>query len=304
MSERPQTITDLGEGVIRILAPNPSPMTYWGTNCYLLGSGEERVLIDAGPRDADHIETVLSALPQGARITAIAITHAHLDHSAGTVDLARATGATVYAFGNATAGRSDVMTRLSQTGLTAGGEGIDFDFIPDSLLADEAQLNIGDVTLRALHTPGHMGNHLSFLWGQTCFTGDLVMGWSSSLISPPDGDARAYHDSCQRLLDLSDAQEITRLLPAHGAPIETPAARISDLLAHRANREAQILAQLTQGPSGLTELTRAVYTDLPTQALPYAARNTLAHLIDLVEQNTVIATPVLSETAQFSLKAP
>ncbi len=246
-----------------------------------------------------------AALPAGARIAAIAITHAHLDHSAGGPPVWPAPrGATVYAFGDAAAGRSEVMTRLANDGLTAGGEGVDTAFAPDALLADGDVLRVGDVALRAVHTPGHMGNHLSFIWGATCFTGDLVMGWSSSLISPPDGDARAYRDSCTTLLSLTRSRGLMRLLPAHGAPVTDPVARIEALLAHRTEREAQILEQLTLGPCDLNALTRAIYTDLPAQALPYAARNTLAHLIDLTEQKRVSAAPHLNETALFSIAGP
>ncbi|MEM5468308.1 MBL fold metallo-hydrolase [Celeribacter marinus] len=300
MRDRPQVITALGHGVVRILAPNPSPMTHWGTNCYLLGTGAERILIDAGPRDPAHREAVLSALPKGARIAAIAITHAHLDHSAGANDLAHATGAPVYAFGTADAGRSSVMARLAKGELAQGGEGVDAAFTPDIIVEDGETIRVDGAQVTALHTPGHMGNHLAFAWGQACFTGDLVMGWSSSLISPPDGDARAYRDSCNRLFEFGFA----RFLPGHGAPIDAPTERIAQLLAHRAHREAQILAQLTLGPRDLTALTAAIYTDLPAQALPYAARNTFAHLVDLVEQKKVACTPTLSETALFSRQIP
>ena len=134
--------------------------------------------------------------------------------------------------------------------------------------------------------------------GDAVFSGDLIMGWSSSLISPPDGDAAAFRDSCTVLLDHAPA----RLFPGHGPAVEQPEARIRFLLDHRAAREAQILEALSKGPLDLTALTRAVYSDLPTSHLPAASRNTLAHLIDLTQQNRVLARQKLGENSTFSAR--
>ncbi len=295
MQTRPDTMTQLAPGLIRILAPNPSPMTHWGTNTYLLGKGESRVLIDPGPDLADHRAAILDALPQNTRLSHILVTHAHRDHSEGARALSEATGAPIYAFGDAMAGRSPVMAALGDQ--IGGGEGVDEGFQPDVTLAHEAEIETESGPITALHTPGHMGNHLCFHWQDMVFSGDLVMGWSSSLISPPDGDAAAFRDSCALLRDLAPQC----LLPGHGAAVETPLERIDFLLTHRAKREAQILAVLTQGPQALLPLTQAVYTELPASHLPAAARNTLAHLIDLTERNHVLATPELSEKAVFSV---
>ncbi len=297
MNDRPDIQTQLSPGLIRILAPNPSPMTYWGTNSFLFGDGVERVLIDPGPDDAAHRAAILAALPSGVRISHILVTHAHLDQSEGAAELAEATDAPIYAFGNASAGRSAVMTRLAKDGLTSGGEGRDTAFAPDMLLTDGDTLTTEAGEIRALHTPGHMGNHLSFEWRDVIFCGDLVMGWSSSLISPPDGDAAAFRTSCETLLSLAPA----RLYPAHGAAIDAPAARITELLAHRSERERQILAVLADGPQSLTQITERVYHDLPPAYLPIAARNTLAHLIDLTTQNRVAAHPKISDKSMFSI---
>ncbi|WP_321363627.1 MBL fold metallo-hydrolase [uncultured Celeribacter sp.] len=290
----PGLISDLIPGLIRILAPNPSLMTYWGTNSYLLGDGQTRVLIDPGPDLADHRAAILDALPPGTRLSHILVTHAHRDHSEGARALSDATGAPIYAFGDALAGRSPVMAAIGDQ--VGGGEGVDESFMPDVTLAHEAVIETEAGPITALHTPGHMGNHLCFHWQDMVFSGDLVMGWSSSLISPPDGDAAAFRDSCALLHDLAPG----RLLPGHGAPIETPLERIDFLLTHRANREAQILEALRQGPLQLLPLTQAVYTELPTSHLPAASRNTLAHLIDLIQRNRIRATPELSENAFFS----
>lgn len=295
MHNRPEPLTELAPGLLRILAPNPSPMTYWGTNSYVLGDGRERVLIDPGPDLPKHRAAILAALPDEARISQILVTHSHRDHSAGAAALARETGALVYAFGRSDAGRAPHMIALSET--LGGGEGVDEAFATDISLAHEACLESPAGPITALHTPGHMGNHLCFLWHDVVFSGDLVMGWSSSLISPPDGDAAAFRDSCALLLKIG----AERLFPGHGAPVTDPVERISFLLRHRAAREAQILAALEKEPLDLLPLTRAVYTDLPQSHLPAAARNTLAHLIDLHRQKRVIATPELSESALFSV---
>ncbi|MCA0043721.1 MBL fold metallo-hydrolase [Celeribacter litoreus] len=297
MQDRPDTLTTLAPDLHRILAQNPSPMTYWGTNTFLLGDGSERVLIDPGPDLPSHLDAIMAALHSGTRISHILVTHAHLDHTAGTDALKSRTGAEVYAFGDAHAGRSAIMQTLHESGTLGGGEGVDPSFAPDILLADMETLETPAGPITALHTPGHMGNHLSFQWGDTIFVGDLVMAWSSSLISPPDGDAAAFRESCEKLI----ARAPARLLPAHGDAIDTPEERIRFLLTHRANREAQILAALSQTPQTLEALTRRVYHDLPESHLPAAARNTLAHLIDLVTRNEVNATPEISDSAYFSI---
>jgi len=205
----------------------------------------------------------------------------------------------VLAFGDARAGRSATMARLATEGL-GGGEGVDAAFRPDITLADGATVAGDDWRLTAIWTPGHMGNHLSMQWEDAVFTGDLVMGWSSSLISPPDGDVAAFMASCTRLSGLGARV----LFPGHGDPVTAPAARIAELLAHRRAREAQIRAALLSGPATLAPLTRRVYGDLPPGVLAVAQRNTLAHLVDLVERAQVSAQPDLSTTARFSLCPP
>lgn len=294
--ERPETVSCLAADLMRVIAPNPSPMTYWGTNSYILGRGNARVLIDPGPQDAQHRQALLSALPCGAAISHILVTHAHKDHSGGAQELAKATGASVLAFGDALSGRSKVMTDLASTSDIGGGEGVDMTFEPDVPIHDGQQIETPAGSITALHTPGHMGNHLCFAWNDSLFSGDLIMGWSSSLISPPDGDAAAFRASCQKLLMRSDSM----FYPGHGAPVDSGHSRIKGLLAHRAKRERQILQALKRTPLGLHDLTLAVYGDLDAFTLKAAARNTLAHLIDLKQQSKVEAIPNLHETAVFS----
>ncbi|MBE3637839.1 MBL fold metallo-hydrolase [Mangrovicoccus algicola] len=289
----------LAPGLARILAPNPSPMTFRGTNSYLLSCGADRAVIDPGPDDPAHLAALLGAL-QREGLTMILVTHAHRDHSALAPALARATGAPVLAFGNATAGRSAVMTRLAAAAPIGGGEGIDAGFTPDRCLADGEILPFGDGRIEALHTPGHMGNHLAFAWRDAIFTGDLVMGWASSLVSPPDGDLADFLRSCARLR----ARPETVLHPGHGPAIPDPAARIDTLLAHRHAREAQILDALARAPADLSGLTARVYEGTPPALWPAAARNLLAHLVELVRRELVLAEPALSATARFSLRQP
>ena len=270
----------LAPGLRVVLAPNPSPMTLHGTNSYILGEGEVAV-IDPGPAGPGHLRALLDALAPGERVSHILVTQAHLDHAPRARPLAAATGAPVLAFGPATAGRSAAMERLAAAGSIAGGEGVDIGFAPDDTLADGAEVAGRDWTLRAVHTPGHMGNHLSFLWGDAVFAGDHVMGWSTSIISPPDGDMGAYMASLDRLAALRPR----RLYPGHGDPVGDPARRIAELAAHRRAREAAILAGLSEGPADAMSLARAIYRDTPAPLLPAAARNVLAHLIDLAERN-------------------
>ena len=266
-----------------ILAPNPSPLTGPGTNSFLIGRRAVAV-IDPGPDLPGHRAAILAAVAEGGgRVSHILVTHAHRDHSPGARPLSRETGAPVLAFGPALAGRSAPMQRLAAAGLIGGGEGVDTDFVPDRALADGETVRGPDWALEAIHTPGHFGNHLCFRWGNSIFTGDLVLGWASTLISPPDGDLADYLRSLDRLAVRSAA----RFLPAHGAPIEDPAARLAELAAHRRARTAQILTALRDGPATPAALTRRIYTDVPDALRPAAERNVLAHLVALAELGAV-----------------
>jgi len=282
-------------GLRRILAPNPSAMTYRGTNTYLLGETDLAV-IDPGPRDAAHLEAILHAVSKGQRITHILVSHAHLDHSPLAQALARETGAPVLAYGNAAAGRSAIMSALAAAGADRSGEGVDHAFIPDRTIADGERIDGAGWSLTALWTPGHFGNHLCFQWGSHVFSGDLVMGWASSLISPPDGDLSDFMASCRRLRALGPAV----LHPGHGAPVTEATARIDWLIAHRQSREAEVFTALSHGPASAPELAARIHTDTPPQLLPAATRNVLAHLIDLAGRNRVRCDDPLHENARFS----
>lgn len=284
-------------GLRCLRAPNPGPLTGPGTNTYLLGAGQVAV-IDPGPDNRAHLKAILGALAEGERISHILITHSHRDHSALAPALAAATGAPILAFGDSAAGRSPFMTALSQHGDPAGGEGVDPAFAPDTALADGADVSIGTETLRALWTPGHFGNHLCFLWRGHAFSGDHVMGWSSTVVSPPDGDLGAYMHSLNRLEETAPA----RLFPGHGAPVDDGVARIRALRAHRRAREDALLEALRHGPRSIASLTATVYADTPAHLHPLAARNVYAHLLHLYGQSRVHATPSPQPNAVYRLR--
>lgn len=280
-------------GLRMVLAPNPGPMTHWGTNTYLLGEGDVAV-IDPGPSDPAHLDAILAAT-SGERISHILVTHAHADHSPLGREIARATGAPVYGFGPPEAGRSPVMARLAADGLAGGGEGVDRSFVPHRALGDGDRIDGSGWSLEVLHTPGHFAGHLAFRWDDTVLSGDHVMDWSSSLVSPPDGDIAAFMATSRRLRDLGAA----RFLPGHGGAIEDPEARLDWLISHRMAREAAIVERLSPHPQTIAVLTERIYTDIPSAMLPAAERNVFAHLIDLVARNLAVAEPVLSPAARY-----
>ncbi|MGN7869111.1 MBL fold metallo-hydrolase [Paracoccus sp. 22332] len=275
---------------LRILAPNPSPLTGPGTTTFLLGERDVAV-IDPGPDDPGHLAAIVEA-GQG-RISHILVTHAHLDHSAGARTLSKMTGAPVLAFGDALSGRSPMMRRLADEGV-GGGEGLDLRFAPDLTLHDGQVIQGEGWDLTALHTPGHSGGHLSLLWGDRIFCGDLVMGWSSTIISPPDGDLADYLRSLDRLAQMRPR----RLLPAHGDTIEDPLTRLTELAAHRRQRSGQILTALRDGPADAAMLAGRIY-DVAPVLLPAAARNVLAHLLALTDLGAVAALDPLGPGTRF-----
>jgi glyoxylase-like metal-dependent hydrolase (beta-lactamase superfamily II) len=286
----------LENGLRRSLAPNPSPMTYRGTNTYILGETALAV-IDPGPHSETHLATILDAVQKGQHISHIIVTHTHLDHSPLAKPLAAATGAPVIAFGDAAAGRSVVMRALAAAGTVGGGEGVDQSFAPDITVADGAIIHAEGWQLEVIHTPGHIGNHISLAWGDACFTADHVMGWASSLVSPPDGDLTDFMTSCARLA----ARDWRVFYPGHGAAVDDPAGRLEWLVTHRRVREASILHALAQRPATAATLASEIYTETPPALLGAAIRNVLAHLVDLHGRARVRPDCVLHESAVFSL---
>ncbi len=291
----PGRVAQIAPEIRRILAPNPSPMTFWGTNTFLVGTGAVTV-IDPGPAIPGHLRAILDGLDPGERITRILVTHAHLDHSPLARPLAEATGAKIQALGGPTTGRSSLMASLAAQGLTGGGEGVDHAFSPDLRLEDGEPVDLGGgLEMVALWTPGHFSNHLCFALGDVVFTGDQVMGWASTMISPPDGDLTAFLASCAKLADRNDRL----FLPAHGAAIDDPGGRLAWLVDHRREREAQILGALQARPATIPTLVAAIYTDTDPRLRPAAERNVFAHLIDLEGRGLVRAQPTLAPDASF-----
>lgn len=292
---QPGLAIELDPGLRRILAPNPSPMTFRGTNTYLIGSSGLAV-IDPGPDSAPHLEAILAAVQPGQRITHIIVTHSHLDHSPLARGLSQATGAPVYAFGGAGTGRSAVMSELAASGLAEGGEGIDTGFAPDITVRDSEVIGGDGWDLEVIHTPGHLGNHIALAWNDACFTADHVMGWASSLVSPPDGDLTDFMASCRRL-----RQRSWRVFhPGHGAPVTDPAGRLDWLIAHRQSREAAILQALGQAPATARALAEQIYTETPPALLKAAERNVFAHLVDLSGRGLAAPQETLSAAAVFA----
>ncbi len=250
--------------VRRVLAANPSPFTFTGTQTFIVGAGEVAV-IDPGPDLPEHVEAILAAT-RGERIAAILCTHTHRDHSPASRALAAASGAPI--IGCAPLALSDDGPRADAS--------FDFGYAPDRVLADGEVLH----GLRAVATPGHTSNHLCFaLEGEgILFTGDHVMGWSTTVIAPPDGDMTAYMAS----LDLLLLRRDDRLyFPAHGPAIEKPHAHVRGLIAHRRMRERQILAKLGEGVSHIPEMVATMYAAIDPRLHPAAGRSVLAHLRDL-----------------------
>jgi glyoxylase-like metal-dependent hydrolase (beta-lactamase superfamily II) len=253
--------------VRRLLAGNPSPFTFTGTQTYIVGHGDVAV-IDPGPAMPDHVEAILAAT-RGERIAAIVCTHTHRDHSPASRPLALASGAPIVGCGE---------LALEDDGPRADAA-FDFDYRPDRVLEDGEALDGGGWQLQAVATPGHTSNHLCLALAGTgvLFTGDHVMGWSTTVVSPPDGDMTEYMASLNRLLERND-----RLyLPAHGPPIEDPHNHVRALISHRHMREEQVLAHLREGRGQIPLMVKVMYRDVDPRLHPAACRSVLAHLVDL-----------------------
>ena len=287
---------DIYPNLKRIIAPNPSPMTFWGTNTYILGTNE-LAIIDPGPAVQSHFDAIMSSLNINQSITHILITHSHIDHSPLAKQLSERTSAPILAFGESSAGKSAIMTNLKNLD---GGEGIDYDFKPDATLNDNQILQNKEWCIKSLHTPGHMGNHLCFSWeGESIlFSGDLVMGWATSMVSPPDGDLTDFMNSIKSL-KLRSPYKL--FFPGHGAPIENPSLRLQELYEHRKKREREILSALETGLATISEITESVYADLDKKLITAAKRNVLAHLIDLTSRKICEVSKEITTNSRFTL---
>jgi glyoxylase-like metal-dependent hydrolase (beta-lactamase superfamily II) len=268
----PGQVERLSPLIRRVLCGNPGPFTYRGTNTWLIGGGASVAVLDPGPADAAHLEAILRATA-GERITHILVSHTHRDHSPGAAALRAATGAPTYGFGP------------HATPPEAGGEGGDHAFAPDQRLGDGASVEGADWRLTALFTPGHCANHLAFALDGTgaLFSADHVMGWSTSVVSPPDGSMRDYLASLARLR--AREGEDSLYLPGHGPPIREPIPFLDGLAAHRRKREARIVAALSEhGAMTVERLVGPVYGPMDPRLAMAAARSLLAHLLMLEEE--------------------
>jgi glyoxylase-like metal-dependent hydrolase (beta-lactamase superfamily II) len=260
--------------VRRVLATNPSAFSYTGTQSYIVGAGEAVAVIDPGPNEAAHLDALLAAIGS-ASVAAIICTHTHRDHSPAAAPLAAATGGPV--IGCAYLAIDDDGPRADAA--------FDLTYRPDRVLADGESLTGPDWTLTAVATPGHTSNHLCLALQQTgaLFSGDHVMGWSTTVVSPPDGDMTAYMASLQLLQSRDDRV----YYPAHGEAITKPRQLVRGMIGHRRQRENQILRLLEQGTGAIEQMVPLMYKSVDQQLWPAAGRSVLAHLIDLERRGLV-----------------
>jgi glyoxylase-like metal-dependent hydrolase (beta-lactamase superfamily II) len=252
-------LDEIAPGVRRLVARNPGFMTGPGTNTYLVGT-QRLAVIDPGPHDSIHIERILEAA--GGRVSAILATHTHPDHSPAVAALAQATGAEILGRGAPAHGRQDAT------------------FAPARVLNDGDSVRVGDLALRAIHTPGHASNHLCYLLAGTglMFSGDHIMQGSTVVIGPPDGNMQHYLQSLARL----QREPVTRIAPGHGVVIEDAQGEIARLIAHRLQREAKVAERLRRaGRATLDVLVTSVYDDVDPRLHPVAKGSLLAHLLKL-----------------------
>jgi len=286
-----QTV-EIAPGIRRMTVNNPSPFTFHGTNTYLVGD-RSVAIIDPGPEDEAHLQALLAAV--GSRpVSHIIVTHTHRDHSPLSRRLQEVTGAPTVGFGPHLPSRRPASDEMAQ--LDASG---DSDFLPDVSLADDQLIEGDDWALRAIHTPGHASNHLAFALEGTgiTFSGDHVMAWSTTVVSPPDGSMSDYMASLDKLLERDD----TLLLPGHGGPVTKPSNFLRGLKAHRKMRERAILERLAAGDRTIAEIVATIYRDTDPRLHRAAASSVFAHLEDLVTRGRVTCAGQPSIRSEFEV---
>jgi glyoxylase-like metal-dependent hydrolase (beta-lactamase superfamily II) len=257
--------------IARVLAHNPSAFTYYGTQTYLLGERQVAV-IDPGPDLPDHVEALEKAIGN-REVIAILCTHTHRDHSPAARPLAEATGAPI--IGCAPLALETVGPRADAS--------FDGDYQPDRVLEDGDAIEVDGSAIIALATPGHTSNHLCFAFGDALFTGDHVMGWSTTVVVPPDGDMAAY----MRSLDRLRRREDRIYYPAHGAPVTKTNQYVRHLIGHRMQREKQILKLIRERPRPIPQIVAGAYPGLDPRLVVAAGGSVLAHLVDLERRGLV-----------------
>lgn len=269
----PQQVSPL---IRRVVAENPGPFTFRGTGVYIVGHGDVAV-IDPGPCNAAHLQALLRAL-EGERVTHILVTHGHADHSPAARPLAERTGATIYA------STLPVQKTESDVRMEAGD---DTSFKPDIGLIDGERLSGPGWTLEAVTTPGHTSNHMAYalLEEHALFPGDHIMGWSTTVISPPDGDMDEYIASLIKVRD----RDYATLWPTHGPPIRDVRPFVQAYIDHRLARETQIVARLEAGDTRIPDMVTVMYADVDKRLHPAACHSVLAHMTRLVKRGRVMA---------------
>jgi glyoxylase-like metal-dependent hydrolase (beta-lactamase superfamily II) len=272
----------------RVVADNPGPFTFTGTGTYIVGRGEVAV-IDPGPLLAEHLEALKQAVA-GETVTHVLVTHTHADHSPLARPFAQAVGAPVFAARPPGAhARPEAKTEEDE----------DEAFLPDVVLEGGERLGGPDWTLEAIATPGHASNHMAFalIEENALFSGDHVMGWSTTVVAPPDGDMGAYYES----LDLVAARGFSTLWPTHGPPVTEPEPFLAAYKSHRRARERQIVQRLEAGPATIAEMVPAIYAEVDPRLWPAASMSVLAHLQHLYREGLVDADPGPEPLARFRL---
>jgi glyoxylase-like metal-dependent hydrolase (beta-lactamase superfamily II) len=274
--------------VRRVIADNPGPFTFTGTGTYIIGKGEGLAVIDPGPDQPEHLQAILDAT-HGERISHILITHHHLDHSPLARPLADATGAVVYGCAVAELPAEDGVR--TEAGYDR--------FTPDVSVCDGGEIAGHGWTFEAIPTPGHTSNHICYALAEEncCFTGDHIMGWSTTVVSPPDGDMADYLAS----LDLIQGRNFRTLWPTHGPPITEPGPFIDAYRAHRMERERQILAQLAAGKTRIVDMVPAMYVGVDARLYPAAGRSVLAHMIQLVKTGRAVTDGAAGIESEYRL---
>ena len=282
---------EVAPNVRRVICQNPSAFTFIGTGTYILGRGDVAV-IDPGPIDQAHIDAIVAAT-EGETITHILITHTHMDHSPGTPLLLEHCNAKTYGYGPHGAGKIEAGVQVE--------EGGDMEFTPDVAVRHGDIIEGESFRVECVYTPGHTSNHICFklLDDGPLFTGDHVMGWSTSIISPPDGDMKNYMESLELLL----ARDDEVYWPTHGPAITDPKAHVRAFIAHRQEREQQILDALKEGYERITDMVPAMYQDVGKHLYPAAARSVFASMKYLVERGVVNCEGDLALGATFTLKS-
>lgn len=273
----------------RVIANNPGPFTLYGTGTYIVGRGNVAV-IDPGPADAAHIGAIIDAT-RGERITHMLVTHTHNDHSPGCALLREACDAPTYAYGPHGAGKHEQGVAVE--------EGGDMEFAPDRRVRHGDVIDGDGWSMECVYTPGHTSNHICYGLREerALFTGDHVMGWSTSIVSPPDGDMGHYMESLDLLLRRDDAV----YWPTHGPAIPAPRPHVEAFIEHRRGRERQIEACLARGVRRIADMVPTMYADLPTFMHPAAARSVFAAMIHMAERGVVTCEGPLAVDATYAL---